>query len=38
MRFIEEFIENHPFIAVWIILTVINGLCGPKIEKSEPDE
>lgn len=37
-RFIEEFVENHPFIAVVIILTAINGLCGPKIEKREPDE
>lgn len=38
MRFIEEFVENHIFITVVIILTVINGLCGPKIEKREPDE
>lgn len=38
MNFIENFIENHPFISVFIMLTLINGVCGFKIERSDPDE
>ena len=38
MNFIENFIENHPFISAFIMLTLINGACGGKIERSDPDE
>ena len=38
MNFIENFIESHPFISAFIMLTLINGVCGCKIERSEPDE
>jgi hypothetical protein len=38
MNFIENFIENHPFISAFILLTLINGVCDFKIERSEPDE
>lgn len=38
MNFIEEFITNHPFISLYIALTLVNGLCGSRVERSDPDE
>lgn len=32
------FIENHPIITVIILLTIVHGLAGGRIEPSDPDE